>query len=1017
MARGRQTLTQRIALDGGKEIERELKALGKNGERAFRELQKAANQVKGPGPAFIARLKQIQREMSRVGDAFVKAGTRIRHVGRNFTTFVTLPIVAGATAAVKAATDFESAMTDVRKVVDFPTPVAFKQLADDLRELSLRLPVSATGLADIAAAAGQAGIPAEQLLSFTELVAQASVAFGLTAEEAGQALAKIKTALNLTIPEVRLLSDAMNTLANNMAASETDVLEVVRRTAALGEVAGVATKDIAAIGAAMVSMGVESERAATAVRNILLNVQAGANATKAQNKAWEQLGLTATEVAKRIQKEGAGVILEIFERINRKAPEVRASILQALFDKRAVDAAGPLINNLNVLRRAFELVSDEAEFGGSTLREFAIRADTAANKFQLFKNALNNAAIVIGAELLPVVVSLLEKLSALLKSFAGLPDATRKWIVEIAGVTAVVGPLTIVLGVLVSSIGTLLKFGARLLQFFRFLSVAALAHPLGAVIAAVAALAGALILLRQRNLDNEEAAKAHAEAMDEIRERLQQVKDGVPGAIEALREKADADLAAARAAIEHAKAEVTAQRQIAEARFIAGRGGRVGRPGGSLEAEFEERRGALGKLEEELAEAERTLDEQLTTLKELQATLGAETKRTVADLDKGVGDAAGGAAGQVEKLGRTITVTRAGADGLTKQTFEIVDGIARAVKEAGDGAKTIADSAEKAAKAATDLGDNMRHVAQAARPATPLADAEAAAAGPAGQPATDTDAALAAIERARQASAAAVEEIRAQAASIATLWSDARAQATGALDAIAVATGALAQNVSSQLTAAALNVSGAFQGLAAAVGAAFSGVVAAIRGQFASLQSAVESVVARLVSELNRLKAAIASARAAAGAAGSGATGSFARGGAVRGPGTSTSDSISAWLSHGEYVISAPAVSRYGVGLMDAINRLRLPSNAFQGFSAVGLADAIGRSMSALRSTAPRFAAGGLAVSGGGGRGRSMTVNLAIGGQTFGPFQTDEEVAGRFVRFAMGAQARSAGRAPGYIGA
>jgi len=48
----------------------------------------------------------------------------------------------------------------------------------------------------------------------------------------------------------------------------------------------------------------------------------------------------------------------------------------------------------------------------------------------------------------------------------------------------------------------------------------------------------------------------------------------------------------------------------------------------------------------------------------------------------------------------------------------------------------------------------------------------------------------------------------------------------------------------------------------------------------------------------------------------------FASGGYVTGPGTSTSDSIPARLSHGEYVVNARAVSRLGVSFLDAINGL-----------------------------------------------------------------------------------------------
>lgn len=56
-----------------------------------------------------------------------------------------------------------------------------------------------------------------------------------------------------------------------------------------------------------------------------------------------------------------------------------------------------------------------------------------------------------------------------------------------------------------------------------------------------------------------------------------------------------------------------------------------------------------------------------------------------------------------------------------------------------------------------------------------------------------------------------------------------------------------------------------------------------------------------------------------------------AEGGYQRGPGTGTSDSILSWLSNGEYVVKAAAVQKYGVGMFDALNQMRLPRFAAGG--------------------------------------------------------------------------------------
>lgn len=65
-----------------------------------------------------------------------------------------------------------------------------------------------------------------------------------------------------------------------------------------------------------------------------------------------------------------------------------------------------------------------------------------------------------------------------------------------------------------------------------------------------------------------------------------------------------------------------------------------------------------------------------------------------------------------------------------------------------------------------------------------------------------------------------------------------------------------------------------------------------------------------------------------------------AAGGPVYGPGTSTSDSIPAWLSDGEYVVRAAAVDKYGIGFLDRLNSMHLADGGLATHSgALGLAN------------------------------------------------------------------------------
>jgi LysM repeat protein len=90
--------------------------------------------------------------------------------------------------------------------------------------------------------------------------------------------------------------------------------------------------------------------------------------------------------------------------------------------------------------------------------------------------------------------------------------------------------------------------------------------------------------------------------------------------------------------------------------------------------------------------------------------------------------------------------------------------------------------------------------------------------------------------------------------------------------------------------------------------------------------------------------------------------GGFATGGHVSGPGTSTSDSILARLSNGEYVMNARAVRAYGPGFMESVNRGTFGTAGHVAFSRGGMAGTLrgsGVPSGTLNVKVPGFAKGG----------------------------------------------------------
>lgn len=410
---------------------------------------------------------------------------------------------------IKQAMTFESKMADVKKVVNFDTPEQFANMRDDIIALSTELPMTAEGLADIVAAGGQSGIAREDLLAFAEDAAKMGTAFDITSDEAGEMMAKWRTAFQMGQDEVVELADKINYLGNNTAASAPKISDVVRRIGPLGSIGGIASGEIAALGASMVGAGTESDVAATGIKNLMLGMVVGNQATKTQAEMFDKLGFSTTELAKRMQVDAKGAILDVLGAIQKLPKDEQATTLMGIFGKESAEAIGPLLSNLDNLKRNFDLVADSSNYAGSMQAEFEARCDTTENSLQLLKNQVNAVAITVGNQLLPYVKNAIDTFrqgaSAIMAFAQANPKLTSGLVVGVGAFVAIASVITIASYALLAFIYPFTQLRSMMLAFNVAtklasagqwaLNIAMSANPIGLVIAGIAALIGIGYLL------------------------------------------------------------------------------------------------------------------------------------------------------------------------------------------------------------------------------------------------------------------------------------------------------------------------------------------------------------------------------------------------------------------------------------------------------------------------------------------------------------------------------------------
>ncbi|UHG95297.1 phage tail tape measure protein [Pseudomonas sp. 7-41] len=393
-------------------------------------------------------------------------------------------VTGGAMAApfavgIKSAVAFESEMANVNKVVDFKTPEQFKQMGDDISRMSEVLPMAAGDIAKIVAAGGQAGFAQNELLGFAEAAVKMGIAFDQTADQSGDMMATWRTSFKMTQGEVTDLADRINYLGNTGPANTKKISDIVTRIGPLGEIAGLASGQIAALGATMAGVGVEQEVAATGIKNFMLSMTKGASATKAQSQAFKSIRLDSKQVAKSMQTDAQGTILNILERIGKVDAASRVGLLTQLFGSESVTSIASLLTNLDLLKGNLNKVGDSTLYAGSMQKEYASRAATTENNLGLLRNATSNVSKAIGNALLPALNGVVDVVRPLVVQFSKLIEANPDVVRGVAA--AGIAFTALRLGIVSTIVAT------------KLLSFAMKANPIGLAATGIALAAGLIV--------------------------------------------------------------------------------------------------------------------------------------------------------------------------------------------------------------------------------------------------------------------------------------------------------------------------------------------------------------------------------------------------------------------------------------------------------------------------------------------------------------------------------------------
>lgn len=333
-------------------------------------------------------------------------------------------VVSGVKASLEAFMQFETAIVGLGKTTDI-SGQELEDLGNSFQQLSERIPVSATELANIGQAAGALGVRgSENILNFTETIAKLASATNLGSEEAAMSLKRILDVTNESIDNVDEFASVLVALGNNFATTERDIAATATELGKAIGIFGATSAQVAGISAAMAALGIQAALGSSSVGKSFREIDA---AVRGGGERLEQLqkitGQTGDQLRKTFETDPVRVFQSFLAglgRIQQQGGSVSKALEKMNLSGDEINKTLPIMaSRFDLVTRAVNMANSEFQNATALNTEASKAFATTASKFKMMQNAIGNLAADFGQLLAPAfnkIIDLTTEFIQLLRS-------------------------------------------------------------------------------------------------------------------------------------------------------------------------------------------------------------------------------------------------------------------------------------------------------------------------------------------------------------------------------------------------------------------------------------------------------------------------------------------------------------------------------------------------------------------------------------------------------------------------
>lgn len=392
--------------------------------------------------------------LEAVSEKLKTLGTKCQEVGKKLTTYVTVPVVAAGTAAVKKYAEVDKTMTLVNKTMG-----STEEEAELLNTAMKKAASNSTfGMSDAATASlnfARAGLKAEQAASTLAPAMNLAAGEGGDLDTVSQGLVSTINGFQDTFDNASDYADIFATACNESALDVDSLSDSMGVAAPTFKAAGYNVKDAALYMGIMANNGVNANKSSKALRTGLARL---AKPPKEAAEAMEDLGIEVfnADGSMKSSVEVQKILNQSFAKLTAKEKLAAAA---ALFGKNQM---APWLSLISTAPEEVDKLATSLDNSTGTTNEMAEAMMSGfGGSIEKLKSSIDVLMTTLGELASTYLQPVIDKAQKATEWFMSLDKSQQDLIVKIAGIAAAAGPLLIIIGKFATSISSIIDVAGK----------------------------------------------------------------------------------------------------------------------------------------------------------------------------------------------------------------------------------------------------------------------------------------------------------------------------------------------------------------------------------------------------------------------------------------------------------------------------------------------------------------------------------------------------------------------------